>query len=50
MYGILLIANPIFYFFIFIKMPRFISKYVIYLYIKSCISHLQNHESSTRYK
>ena len=50
MYGILLTANPIFYFFIFIKMPRFISKYVIYLYIKVCLSHLQNHESLTMYE
>lgn len=40
MYGILLSARPIIYFFIFIKMPRFISKYVVYLYIKSCVSHL----------
>lgn len=50
MHEILLTANPIFYFFIFIKMPRFISKYVVYLYIKVCLSHLQNHESSTRCK
>ncbi len=50
MYGILLTANPIFHFFIFIKIPRFISKYVIYLYIKVCLSHLQNHEYSTRCK
>ena len=50
MYGILLTVNPIFHFFIFIKIPRFITKYVVYLYIKFCISHLQNHESSTKYK
>lgn len=40
MYGILLTVNPIFHFFIFIKIPRFISKYVVYIYIKVCVSHL----------